>query len=192
VGAHQTLAKEMNRIAQTVFATALAALSVIGCKRSSEPPKYAIVDGEELVVPSYGRRDSGIKLTFPKGYRSETFKGCDFHVYSYHDPHKRGKIEFYSGYDRFHNSSANATNAELVSANFGRLKTTFRKTRANNGFYADAMVLSYFSRSMSDDEGAADGEPDLTSLQIMITANDEAYFQEAWAILNTAERIKNR
>jgi hypothetical protein len=45
---------------------------------------------------------------------------------------------------------------------------------------------------MSDDEGAADGEPDLTSLQIMITANDEAYFQEAWAILNTAERIKNR
>ena len=144
------------------------------------------------MVPAYGGTDSGIKLTFPKGYRSETFKGCDFHVYSYHAPHKRGKIEFYLGYDRFANSSANLTNAELVSANFGRLKTTFRKTRANNGFYADAMVLSYFSRSMSDGERTDAGEPDLRTLQIMITANDEAYFQEAWAILNTAERIKNR
>jgi len=181
----------MYRIAQIAISTTLAALTVTGCKRSDEPPKYAIVDGEELVVPGRGGIngvDNGIKLTFPKGYRSETFRGCDFYVYSYHAPHNRGMIAFYLGNDSI--NKANSENAELVSCNFGRLKTTFKKIRSNNGFYADALVSSCFSRSMSDDERTAAGEIDQRNLQITITTNDETYFQEAWAILNTAENQK--
>jgi hypothetical protein len=180
----------MNRIAQIVFATTLAALSVTGCKRSSEPPKYAIVDGEELVVPGRGGIigiDKGIRLTFPKGYRSETFKGCDFYRYSYHAPHNRGTIEFYLGGSPNYNDPEKA---ELLSCNFGRLKTTFRKIRSNNGFSAYALVPSYFPRRMSNDDLMAAGEIDPTDLQIVITTNDETYFQEAWAILNTAENQK--
>jgi hypothetical protein len=177
----------MNRIAKLLVSIILAALSATGCKRANVQsncsvndddglPKYVIVDGEELVVPARGRIngiETGIKLTFPRGYTSEILKGLDFYIYYYHAPLNRGTIALYLG--DFPNYIANPDKPEIFQRKFGQLNTTFRNVRLNNGFYADALVPSYFTQGMSDDERMAAGVIDQRFLHIMITTNNKTY-----------------